>query len=147
MTSVRVHLNIGSNLGDRHALISMAVAKIASVPGVKLLGVSTPVESEPWGFESDNRFINVGVAVEVSVQMNPLTLLDHLQAIEREIGGTPHRNPDGTYRDRRLDIDIITFGTLHVATERLTLPHPRMSARPFVTGPMQELEEALGSRC
>lgn len=145
MTSVRVHLNIGSNLGDRHALISMAVAKIASVPGIKLLGVSGAVESEPWGYVSDNSFINVGVAIEVSADMNPLTLLDILQGIEREIGDTPHRNPDGTYRDRMIDIDIITFGTLHMESERLTLPHPRMATRPFVTGPMKELEQLLNS--
>lgn len=138
---VKVHLNIGSNIGDSAAMIGRAVADLASTPGVERIEVSTPVESEPLGFESPNRFVNVGVAVMTVI--GPLQLLDIIQAIERRHSSVAHRNPDGSYRDRELDIDIITYGDLVIDTPRLSLPHPRMADRPFVLGPMAELERRI----
>lgn len=67
--------------------------------------LSHHVESEPWGFESKNKFLNVGMAFISG--LDPLDVLHILQRIERSISADSHRNPDGSYRDRVIDIDII----------------------------------------
>ena len=84
-----VHLSIGSNKGDRLGYIDQAVALISSHAGT-VTAVSQPFESEPWGFESPNRFINVGINIDTTLP--PLQLLDTLQDIERTISPDPHRN-------------------------------------------------------
>lgn len=124
------------------AIINRAVVEISLLPQLSLLGVSKPFFSEPWGFESPNRFTNVGVVFETSLE--PFALLEHLQQIEKKLtNGASHRNADGSYRDRQLDIDIITFGELRIDTPRLTIPHPRMRDRDFVMIPMMELDSSL----
>ncbi len=141
-----VYLNIGSNQGDRRALVARAVAAVSALtyPEVERSRVSDPVESAPWGYESDSVFLNVGIALDCRID-RPWTaaslhrLLDSLQAIERSIGTMPHRNADGSYRDRDLDIDIVAVDGLTVATPRLVLPHPHMAARAFVLEPMASL--------
>ena len=106
--------------------------------------VSDIVESAPWGYESDFAFANVGIALDcrISGRWTAGTLhrlLDALQAIEKDLGTMPHRNADGSYRDRDLDIDIIAVDDLIVATPRLRLPHPHMASRPFVLQPMASI--------
>ncbi len=131
-----VHLNIGSNKGDRLGYINRAVALIASKTG-KITAVSQPVESDPWGYDSSNRFINIGLNLDTSLQ--PDDLLDLLQEIERTVSPDPHRNPDGSYRDRSIDIDIIIYEGVEISTPRLTLPHPRMHQRDFVKIPLRQI--------
>lgn len=130
------YINIGSNTGDRPGYISKAVDLIKESfrTGIK---VSSPIVTEPWGFESDSLFINIGVTV--TTELAPEHLLDLLQSIEQSIDTSPHRNPDGSYRDRRIDIDLIAVDTEIVDTPRLRLPHPRMEEREFVLRPMAEL--------
>lgn len=129
------HLNIGSNHGDRRALIARAVAMLND--RFEVVAVSDPVESAPWGFDSPNQFLNQGVSIHTD--LTPVDLLDAVQAIEKEISGQPHRNPDGTYRDREIDIDIIFMDDIELHTERLTLPHPYATRRSFVTIPLRQL--------
>lgn len=141
-----VYLNIGSNQGDRRAIVARAVAAVSalSFPVVERSRVSAAVESAPWGYDSDSAFLNVGVALDCRIDRLWTVpalhrLLDSLQAIERSIGTMPHRNADGSYRDRDLDIDIVAVDGLTVATPRLVLPHPHMAARAFVLEPMASL--------
>lgn len=134
------HLNIGSNLGDRRDNLSRAVALLRGRAG-HVLAVSDPVESAPWGYDSTNRFLNIGLDIDTS--LSPLDLLDTLQAIEREISPMAHRNPDGTYRDRAVDIDIILYDDLEIASERLTIPHPLMHRRDFVLTPLRQLHPTI----
>lgn len=142
-----VYINIGSNSGDRRALTARAAAAIVSAFPEATVRQSEPFESEPWGFDSDNTFVNIGLAVDMW-RSTPWTasdlhaLLDTTQAIERSISAMPHRNPDGTYRDREIDIDIIAVDDIAFTSPRLTLPHPRMHLRPFVMTPMAELAPA-----
>lgn len=131
-----VHLNIGSNTGDRLALIERAIVLIGSRAG-EIIARSRVVESPPWGFQSSHPFINIGI--NIITLLSPLALLDVLQEIEREVSPLPHRNPDGTYRDRGIDIDIIAWENMTMATERLTVPHPRAREREFVMIPMKEI--------
>lgn len=133
-----IHLNIGSNQGDRHALIGQAVALLSRLGG-RVAGLSSWHYSEAWGYESDSEFVNLGVAVEVDGHVDPLSVLDITQGIEREIGGGPHRNADGSYRDRALDIDIIAIDRVIMTSQRLTLPHPLAWQREFVMDPLREL--------
>ncbi len=131
-----VHLNIGSNIGDRLAHIEQAIVLIGLKAG-KITAVSNPLESHPWGYYSDNFYINVGV--NITTTLEPLTLLETLQEIEREISPVPHRNPDGTYRDRAVDIDIILYGDRKIESPRLTIPHPHALEREFVLVPLREI--------
>lgn len=115
--------------------LSRAVAAIEKEFGY--FELSHTMESEPWGFDSPNSFLNVGMMV--LSDLPPLQILQKLQAIERSLSPAPHRNPDGSYADREVDIDIIAIDELTVDTPELTVPHPRMAERRFVLEPMAEL--------
>lgn len=140
-----IYLNIGSNKGDRTANIERAVALISQVPVLKggRIRRSPVVESKPVGFASDADFLNVGVALDFAgdeLPCTPFELLEITQSIEKTIApDSPHRNDDGTYRDRIADIDIIDIDGVKMNDERLTVPHPRAASRHFVVQPMQFL--------
>ncbi|MDE6368085.1 MAG: 2-amino-4-hydroxy-6-hydroxymethyldihydropteridine diphosphokinase [Muribaculaceae bacterium] len=139
----RIHLNIGSNIGDRAALIERAVAALCErldPGGTAEIRLAPIIESEPWGFESDNRFLNLGVMIDTPDDVNPHEILNCLQAVEREIADWPHRDADGCYVDRPIDIDLIAIDDKTVDTPVLQLPHPRMHLRDFVLRPIAELD-------
>lgn len=140
-----LHLNIGTNIGDRLSNLERAVAALEARLGPVRL--SPVVESEPWGFDSQNRFLNVGVAVDVDDDADPLMLLDAVQSAERSVDASSHRNPDGTYRDRVVDIDMIALGNSVVNHPRLVLPHPHMQKRLFVMQPYQWLNDNPHKSC
>ena len=127
-------LNIGSNLGQTRLNISRALAALNRNFGP--IDISHAVESEPWGFESPNTFLNVGV--HIVSELPPLEVLDILQGIERELSDAPHRTPEGKYTDRIIDIDIMAADT-PFEHERLTIPHPHLTERLFFTGPLAEI--------
>lgn len=140
-----VYLNIGSNRGDRVANIERAVSILAghSLLHEGRLRRAPFVYSKPVGYASDAEFVNLGLAFDFMEEYGvlcaefALNLLDATQEIERQIApDSPHRNADGSYRDRVIDIDIIAIDGLTMQTERLTLPHPRAEARDFVMKPM-----------
>ena len=133
------YLNIGSNIGDRMAHIERAVAAVMALSADGKARVSAPFESEPWGFDSSNLFINVGVAIEIPEQMTPHMLLSRLLETQRSLCDAAHRAPDGSYIDREIDIDLIAVDSLVIDTPELTLPHPRMHLRDFVLRPMAEI--------
>ncbi len=130
------YINIGSNKGDRHALIEQAVALIESECGVRVRRAPL-FYSEPWGFDSDAQFVNLGIAVEVTASPDELLLM--LQKIERNISPAPHRDTDGNYIDRYIDIDIIAIDDLVINTPDLIVPHERMHLRDFVLVPLNHL--------
>lgn len=139
-----VYLNIGSNRGDRRANIDTAVAALLERFGNKArLRTSPTIRTMPQGYDSPNPFVNMGVAldfVDETLVPEPLALLDAVQDIERSIApDSPHRNPDGTYRDRVVDIDIVDIDGITMDTPRLTIPHLRAETRRFVMQPMQFL--------
>lgn len=131
------HVNIGSNLGPSEELLDRAAAMIALRFGGELR--RAPIErSSPWGYESPNPYLNLGVAFETS--LDPRSLLHALREIERAIDPSPHRDAAGAYIDRLIDIDVIALGSAVVDTPELTLPHPKMHLRPFVLRPMAYLD-------
>lgn len=131
-------LNIGSNLGNRLLNISKAIRAIEAEFGY--FELSKKVESAPWGFDSTNSFINV--AMMVISDLEPEAVLDKLQAIELKLDGKPHRDREGGYIDRLIDIDIMAADQIEYHSERLTLPHPHLAERSFFLEPFSQLAPA-----
>lgn len=136
------YVNIGSNQGDRRDNLARAVALIAGRLHVAPR-VSAVVESRPWGYESPNPYLNVGITFATALP--PGRLLDLLLEVERSLSPTPHRTAAGGYADRTVDIDLIACGNTVLddaptpAGRRITLPHPLMHLRRFVLDPMRQL--------
>jgi 2-amino-4-hydroxy-6-hydroxymethyldihydropteridine diphosphokinase len=137
----KLYLSLGSNLGDRETNIRQALALIDERVG-SVYRVSSYIETAPVGFSSPNKFINVVCLVHT--MMSPMACLRETQKIETELGRTQKSiNPDGshTYKDRLIDIDLLTYDQLVLNTPELTLPHPRMHERDFVLIPLKEIQE------
>ena len=131
----RVYLSLGANLGDRRANMNMAVELIDEYVG-KIVRRSSMIETEPWGFDSDNKFLNMCVALDT--QLLPHQLLRVTQDIERRLG-RKSKSVDGVYSDRLIDIDILLYDDLRIRTSYLTIPHPHMRSRDFVMRPLMEI--------
>ncbi len=99
--------------------------------------MSHAVESKPAGFDSPHRFLNVAMLFQSDMQ--PQEVLERLQSIEKSLSPEPHRNPDGTYRDRLIDIDIVAIDDLTINTPSLTVPHPHLADRRFFLEPLKEI--------
>lgn len=132
---MKYYINIGSNLGNRMMNLSRAVREIEKSFG--WFELSKSVESEPWGFDSTNKFLNIGMLF-IS-DREPLDVLHELQDIEQRLSPEPHRAPDGSYIDRVVDIDIMGVDEIEMQTPELTLPHPHLLDRPFFLEPFREL--------
>lgn len=132
-----VYLGLGSNLGDRRAEIRRAVALIGERVG-EVVRLSSMYETEPWGFSSDNQFVNA--AVRVDTPLSPRQVLEATQAIERDMGRTV-KSVDGQYHDRVIDIDILLYDDLRIDEPDLKIPHPLMHERDFVMRPLNEILE------
>ncbi|MBP5715160.1 MAG: 2-amino-4-hydroxy-6-hydroxymethyldihydropteridine diphosphokinase [Prevotella sp.] len=144
-----VYLGLGSNLGDREANIRKAIALIGENIGL-VIRQSSLIETEPWGFESENRFLNGVILVETS--LTPRQLLKATQKIERELGKrrkhATRRSPlnsqfsilNSQFKDRPIDIDILLYDDLTVDEPDLKIPHPLMEQRDFVMIPLNEIK-------
>ena len=130
-----VYLSLGSNLGDKEQNLASAVSEIARRIG-DITAQSAFLETEPWGFDSENTFLNAAVRVET--ELSPYELLHATQQIERDLGRT-HKSQHGQYHDRIIDIDILLYDDLHIQTPELTIPHPLMQQRDFVLIPLKEI--------
>ncbi|MCR5818894.1 MAG: 2-amino-4-hydroxy-6-hydroxymethyldihydropteridine diphosphokinase [Prevotella sp.] len=137
MTKHKIYLGLGSNLGDRQGNISRAYAEIEKLIG-SIVRQSALYESEPWGFESDNSFINSVICCETT--LSPREVLKITQFIERLLGRT-QKSVDGHYHDRTIDIDILLYDDFTVNEPDLKIPHPLMRQRDFVMNPLSEIFE------
>ena len=131
------YLSLGTNLGDKRNNIAEAIKNIGELVG-DVVRQSALYETEPWGFRSDNRFVNAAVCVDT--QLSPRRLLEVTQRIEREMGRTL-KSDGGEYHDRIIDIDILLYGDLHIDEPDLKIPHPLMHERDFVMTPLNEIME------
>lgn len=130
-----VYLGLGSNLGDKADHLRTAIRLIGERIG-KVASLSSFYETEPWGFVSDNSFLNAAVRVETALP--PFEVLRITQQIEREMG-RDRKSADGVYSDRPIDIDLLLYGSLVLSTPQLTVPHPLMTERDFVMTPLAEI--------
>ena len=132
------YLGLGSNLGDREAHLRAAV-ELLEEQGIGVEAVSSAYETEPvGGILEQPDFLNA--AVRISTELEPERLLDVCKAIEVERGrmfGGPRHGP------RPLDLDLLLLGRHELESERLTLPHPQVTARRFVLVPLLELDPKL----
>lgn len=130
-----VYLSLGSNLGDRKATMRRAIGLLNERAG-SVDRQSSFIETEPWGFESTNKFLNM--CVRLLTTLSPEQLLLATKQIERELGRT-QKSVDGQYHDRPIDIDILMYDDVHIDSDDLTLPHPHMQEREFVMKPLREI--------
>lgn len=133
-----VYLGLGTNIGNKRKNMVTAAALLAERAG-DVLSLSSFYETEPWGFDSENTFLNA--ALELETSCSPMELLRLTQQIEQEMGRT--QKSDGSYHDRIIDIDILLYGNEIIHTEELVVPHPLMQHRLFVMQPLAEIAPSL----
>jgi 2-amino-4-hydroxy-6-hydroxymethyldihydropteridine diphosphokinase len=129
-------IGLGSNLGDRAGEIDRAVAEIAALPATTLVECSSAYASAPLDAPGGD-YLNAVARVRTSLA--PLDLLHALQAIERGHG----RLRPYAGAPRTLDLDLLLYDDLEIATDELSLPHPRLHERAFVLAPLLEIAPAL----
>ena len=136
LTSVTAYIGLGANLGDAHAALDDAVQKIAQLAGTRITNESSRYRTAPID-SSGPDYINA--VLEIRTALLAHDLLSALQAIEAQAGRErPYRNAP-----RTLDLDILLYGNESIATESLTVPHPRMWERAFVLVPLAEIAPGL----
>jgi 2-amino-4-hydroxy-6-hydroxymethyldihydropteridine diphosphokinase len=133
----RALIGLGSNVGDRLQFLQRAVKQLGETIGVQVRDVSSVYETEPVGPAAQAWFLNAVVAADTS--LNPVTLLQQTQAIERALSRetTYHWGP------RTIDLDILLYGNTQVNTATLTIPHAELCQRAFVMIPLLELVPGL----
>lgn len=146
----QVYLSLGSNLGDRLALLRAAVEHLQAA-GLALVAASPLYESEPWEVEPGRTererpwYLNCVVAVETTLP--PRTLLQRLQAIEGALGRTraPAQTPEARrFEPRTLDIDILFYEDQVISVpDDLHIPHLLAAERAFVLRPLADIAPDL----
>ncbi len=129
----KVILLTGSNLGDRFTYLNDSLLEISKTVGV-LVMQSSLYESKPWGFESDNPFLNQVLVIETNLL--PHVVLKEINIIEKELGRV--RLEEG-YSDRVVDIDILFYDDKIIDTIDLIIPHARLHERRFTLEPLMEI--------
>ncbi len=132
----RVYIGLGSNLGDSRQIITQAIEQIERRVG-RVVACSSLHTTRPWGYESTHLFCNAVIAVDTG--LSPHEVLLATQAIEQEQGCATHRDDNGNYIDRTLDLDLLDYEGIILDTPSLILPHPRMHRREFVLAPLAEV--------
>ena len=133
------HIGLGSNLGDRKAILDGVVAQLRQTPELLVRSVSTYHETKPVGGPAgQGPFLNAAAALETTLE--PIALLHRLQQIEADAG----RVRTVRWGERTLDLDVLLFGDEIIDRPDLSVPHPRMGVRRFVLAPLEEI--APGAR-
>ena len=141
----KVFLLLGTNLGDKYKNLSSSIIKLKEILGDNLLSEieeSSIYESEPWGFDSEESFLNQ--AISFTTDLEPEDLLKKTQMVECLMGRATHsaafdENGNRVYEDRLIDIDILLFGDRVVDLPHLIIPHKELNNRPFALIPLNEL--------
>ena len=157
MTKHQVYLGLGTNLGDRASNILRAIQLIGERVGT-VVRQSSLIETEPWGFESPNEFLNAVILCET--ERTPREVLRLTQKIERDMGRRKKTSLNSirnatlskrelsslNYSDRPIDIDILLYDDMTIDEPDLKIPHPLMHERDFVMIPLEEIRETKGDR-
>ena len=131
---LKIFLSLGTNIGNKLANLSTAIAKIEKNIG-HINQQSGVYETEAWGFKSESDFLNQVIMVETS--LTPLQLLQCCLEIERSMGR--ERKQSGNYESRIIDVDILFYGDSIVNEEKLRIPHPLLEKRRFILEPLNEI--------
>ena len=130
---IRAYVGLGSNLGDREAMIRRAAEMIDATR------LSTIRETEPWGYADQPAFLNA--VAEVETDLSARELLDALLAVERELGRERGSGP--RYGPRTIDLDLLLYGGEIIDERGLAVPHPLLHEREFALEPLHELDPNL----
>ncbi len=146
----RVYLSLGSNLGDRRALLREAVRRLEALDAVEFVRASRLWEAEPWedepGRTRSETHWYLNCVVEIETSLAPRALLARVQAVEAALGRTrPEGTPEaGRFTPRTLDIDILFYGDRIVSVpDDLHIPHLLLAERAFVLRPLAEVAPEL----
>jgi 2-amino-4-hydroxy-6-hydroxymethyldihydropteridine diphosphokinase len=131
----KVYLGLGTNLGDKEKNIGTAIKYIEELVG-KVVSQSTLYVTVPWGFKSDNTFINAAVIAETGLSVHDVLIAT--KKIELLMGRT-HKSVNCQYEDRTIDIDILFYDDLIINANDLVVPHPLIQERLFVIQPLSEI--------
>ena len=132
MQITKVYLGLGSNLGDRFANLELALDKLSSTE-IKITNLSKVYETDPMYYMPQPKFLNV--ACQIDTQLDPRDILSVTQSIEKEMG----REFSFPNAPRIIDVDVLFYGSLHLVSRNLTIPHPRLQERAFVLMPLVDL--------
>jgi len=132
------YLGLGTNLGNKQQNLNDAITALSVEVG-KVMAVSSFMVSAPWGFDSENTFLNAVVLMET--ELTPFALLQKTQEIERSLGRTA-KSTHG-YADRLIDVDILLYDNLLIDQPTLKIPHPLIMERDFVIIPLTEIAPDL----
>jgi 2-amino-4-hydroxy-6-hydroxymethyldihydropteridine diphosphokinase len=130
-----VFIGLGSNLGNRENNLRDAIGMILTDLHATNLIQSSIHETEPWGFESDNNFLNMCISIQTP--FNAEACLERMKTIERKLGRT--EKTAQLYVSRVIDLDILFFNNEIIETAQLSVPHPFLQQRLFVLQPLAEL--------
>ena len=133
----RAWVGLGSNEGNRLGYIKKALAMLAAIPDTNVVATSPLYDTAPVGPEDQPRFLNL--VVELETGLDPAALLGHLLSIEDRCGRIRRER----WGPRTLDLDLLVHGEHQIATDELTVPHPRMGERAFVLVPLADLAPDL----
>ncbi|MBQ3781298.1 MAG: 2-amino-4-hydroxy-6-hydroxymethyldihydropteridine diphosphokinase [Bacteroidaceae bacterium] len=131
------YLSLGTNLGDKEQNLRRAVGELQKRTGT-VVSQSAFFTTEPWGFQSENTFLNLCVGLHTT--LSPHELLLKTQEIERCLGRT-RKSTDGGYHDRIIDIDLLMCGDQIIDDPDLHIPHPLMAERLFVLQPLAQIAQ------
>lgn len=134
----RAYVGLGTNLGDRAAMLRAAVEQLSGEPGISVVAVSSVRETDPVGIVDQPPFLNGAAAVETD--LGPRDLLERLLAVERRLGRT-REGP--RFGPRTIDLDLLLYGDEEIDEPGLQVPHPRLHERTFALEPLAELDPAL----
>ena len=147
--TVDLYIGLGSNLGDRKRNLEEALGRLDLAMGRHYDAVSDFIGTEPWGFESREKFLNAVVRYVIDVPRGTdfyelaHNILTQCKSIERAMGRTGEPEFDGAgnriYRSRVIDLDILLLGDVRIDDEDLKIPHPLMQERDFVMTPLQQI--------
>ncbi|UXR69783.1 MULTISPECIES: 2-amino-4-hydroxy-6-hydroxymethyldihydropteridine diphosphokinase [unclassified Staphylococcus] len=130
---IDAYLGLGGNIGDREAQIKEAIAQLDQHAQIDVIAVSPMYETKPVGYVDQPDFLNV--CVHVKTTLSAIELLD----VALEVEAALHRVREVRWGPRTIDIDVLLYGQDIVETERVTVPHPRMTERAFVMIPLNDI--------
>jgi len=125
MQENEVVISLGTNLGDKLKNLKNALSNIESFG--RIFNKSRIFSSDPWGYDSENEFLNMGLVIKTSLE--PMQLLKKLKSIEKQMGRGPKMGQ--SYQDRIIDLDILIYSGIIIDNEELSIPHPKIKERKF----------------
>lgn len=133
----RAYLGLGSNIGDKAAMLAQAIERLDAWPGIRVIARSGDYRTPPWGDTDQDWFLNAAVGVETTLA--PHDLLEACLTIESALGRVRERR----WGPRIIDIDVLHYAGAEVSDERLVLPHRFVRERAFVLVPLSEIAPDL----